>query len=126
VFIAAAALVLLTLGLGWGISEIRVRRARLRGNAYTHVDIASVGHVPGMLENGWQWSDAIPADTSPPPDSSAINAWRRRAFPARQRGWGWEPDEPRWEGLAEARECARRVQDYHTDVRNAWYRLRDR
>jgi hypothetical protein len=78
------------------------------------------------LENGWRWRDAIPADTSPPPDSSAINAWRRRAFPAQQRGWGWEPDEPRWEGLAEARECARRVQEYHTDVHNAWYLLRDR
>lgn len=78
------------------------------------------------LENRWQWSDAIPADTSPPPDSTAISAWRQRAFPARQRGPDWYPDEPRWEGLAEARQCARRVQDYHTNVHNAWYYLRDR
>ena len=78
------------------------------------------------LENGWQWSDAIPADTSPPPDKEAMNAWRKRAFPSLLTGWDWHPEEPNKEGLDEAVRCARRVQEYRTDINNAWQRLRDR
>jgi len=78
------------------------------------------------MENGWEWADAIPADTSPPPDSHGLDAWRQRAFPAWEPGKDWPPDEPKWEGLAEALQCARRVQDYNTDIHNAWYFLRER
>ncbi|GIE34622.1 hypothetical protein Ait01nite_076670 [Actinoplanes italicus] len=76
------------------------------------------------MENGFSWSGAIPADVTPPLDSAGINDWRRRAFPGPRQGSGWNEDEPRWEGLAEARECARRVQEYHTSIHNAWYLLR--
>lgn len=78
------------------------------------------------LENGWEWADTFPADTSPPPDDNGLNDWRRRAFPAEQRGSDWHPDEPKLEGLVEALECARRVRDYHMNFHNAWQRLRDR
>jgi hypothetical protein len=76
------------------------------------------------LENGFAWSGAIPADTSPPPDSTGINLWRRRAFPTQQSGWDWEEGDPKWEGIVEARECVRRVQRYRTDIHNAWYFFR--
>ncbi|MCO8271498.1 hypothetical protein M1L60_12925 [Actinoplanes sp. TRM 88003] len=63
---------------------------------------------------------------APGNEGTAINAWRRRAFPGPQRGWERNPDEPRQEALTEALEYVRRVQQYQTDIRNASFRLRDR
>ena len=42
----------------------------------------------------------------------------------RQSGWDGEEGDPKWEGIVEARECVRRVQQYRTDIHHAWYFLR--